>query len=464
MGAFKNIFYSALALAIAFAYQTYRDLSKPFPRPELDLNEYWGRGDAKNYKEDKTIKPFKISYSAEVIKRLTDKLDDAQAFTEPLEGAAFEYGFNTRHLQAVLNYWKGQYLPKWSERERFLNQFPQYTTQLQGLNIHFIHAKPTKTNADTKVYPMILLHGWPGTVREFYDIIPLLTTPSKDNIAFEVIAPSLPGYGWSEAAHKQGLGAARMAVIFRNLMKRLGFEKYYVQGGDWGSLIGSNIATLYPESVLGYHTNMCAINTPMANIKIFFASFYPSLFMDEKYVSWVFPFWPKFVDLLQESGYMHIQATKPDTIGVALQNNPIGLAAYILEKFSTWTNKDYRQLPDGGLEKFFTLDALLDNVMIYYLTNTITTSQRIYKEVFGDELVNLPLDRTPFEVPSACAHFKNELMHVPEFTLKEKHTRLLQSNYFEDGGHFAAMQLPKVVYNDFIEFVRKAQRATNQFN
>ncbi|CAG9803438.1 unnamed protein product [Chironomus riparius] len=455
MGFLQNILYSALALAIAFSYQTYRDISKPYPIPELDLNEYWGRGDVKNYKEDTTIKPFKISYSAEVIKRLTDKLDDAPAFAEPLEDTAFEYGFNTKHLQKILNYWKGQYLPKWNEREQFLNQFPQFTTQIQGLNIHYIHVKP-KTTANTKVYPLILLHGWPGTVREFYDIIPLLTTPSKDNIAFEVIAPSLPGYGWSEAASKKGLGAAKIAVVFQNLMKRIGFKKYYVQGGDWGSLIGTDMAAFFPENVLGFHTNMCMVDSPIANIKTFIASFYPSLFMDAKYVDWVYPFFPKFLTLLQESGYMHIQSTKPDTIGVALTGNPVGLVAYILEKFSTWTNPAYRNLADGGLEKYFTMDALLDNVMIYYLTNSITTSQRIYKEVFSSEFADSSINRVPVIVPSACAHFKYELMHQIEWALPEKFVNLLQSNYFEDGGHFAAMQLPKIMYNDFIDFVRKS--------
>lgn len=158
---------------------------------------------------------------------------------------------------------------------------------------------------------------------------------------------------------------------------------------------------------------------------------------------------------------MHIQSTKPDTIGTALSQNPIGLAVYILEKFSTWTNLDYRTLSDGGLEKYMTMDALLDNVMIYYLTNSITTSQRIYKEVFGSELVTMQMDRVPFEVPTACAKFKNELMQQMDWALKEKHTQLLQSNYFEDGGHFAAMQLPKVLYGDFVEFVRKTLKTTS---
>lgn len=199
---------------------------------------------------------------------------------------------------------------------------------------------------------------------------------------------------------------------------------------------------------------MCIANTPMATFKQVIASFYPSYFIDEKYVSWYYPFFPKFVDLLQESGYMHIQGTKPDTIGIALTGNPVGLAAYILEKFSTWTNPEYRALSDGGLQKYFTLDALLDNLMIYYLTNSITTSQRLYKEDLSEMFSN-ELDRVPVEVPVGCAKFKYELAHTADNVLKEKFPQLIQSTHHDDGGHFAAMQLPKVLYNDYVDFIRK---------
>lgn len=132
----------------------------------------------------------------------------------------------------IISFWKDGYLPRWNDRQDYLNSFTQFKTQIQGLNIHFIHVKP-KVNKDTKVFPLLLLHGWPGSVREFYDIIPLLTTPSKDNIAFEVIAPSLPGFGFSEGAAKKGLGPEKISVIFRNLMLRVGLKKFYIQGGDW---------------------------------------------------------------------------------------------------------------------------------------------------------------------------------------------------------------------------------------
>lgn len=203
---------------------------------------------------------------------------------------------------------------------------------------------------------------------------------------------------------------------------------------------------------------MCTTQTPMGTLKMILASFYPSYFIDEKYVSWYYPFFPKFLDLLQESGYMHIQATKPDTIGTVLSGNPVGLAAYILEKFSTWTNPNFRNVADGGLLKYFTYDALLDNVMIYYLTNSITTSQRLYKEDLSGHTFDLNMDRVPAEVPVACARFKYELAAFFDSVLKEKFPKLIQSIHYEDGGHFAAMQLPKVLYNDYLDFVRK----TNQ--
>lgn len=161
------------------------------------------------------------------------------------------------------------------------------------------------------------------------------------------------------------------------------------------------------------------------------------------------------MELLHEAGFMYIHGTKPDTLGIALSGNPVGLAAYILEKFSSWTNPTFRSMPDGGLTKYFTLDALLDNVMIYYLTNSITTSHRIDKELLNDLKLELNIQRVPSDVPSGCARFKFELLHTHDLVMKDKFTKLIHSSHIDDGGHFAAMQLPKVLYNDFLDFVRK---------
>ncbi|KAL9705832.1 hypothetical protein quinque_009350 [Culex quinquefasciatus] len=456
MGFTGRVLFVATTLLVSMAFKQYRDLTAPLPVPPAEeLNQFWGSGDAKQYKEDKTIKPFSVSYSAEVIEKLRTKLTDVPTLVKPLEGAAFQYGFNSDRLQGILKYWRTSYLDKWSEREKFLNQFPQFKTQIQGLDIHFIHVKP-KVPAGTKVLPLMLLHGWPGSVREFYEIIPKLTSKSNDkDFVFEVVVPSLPGYGWSQAASKQGLSPSRIAYIMNSLMTRLGHKKYLLQGGDWGSLIANYMATYFQDNVLGVHLNMCGANGVSAMLKTTVASLYPSAFVDEKYVDFYYPATQKFTQIIGEVGYMLIQATKPDTIGTALVGNPVGLAAYILEKFSTWTNPAYRALPDGGLEKYFTLDSLLDNIMIYYLTDSITTSQRIYYEAFSQREMAIAVDRIPTKVPAACAKFRYELLHTIDWALKDHFTNLVQSNHFEDGGHFAAMQLPNVLYKDFVKFVEK---------
>lgn len=164
---------------------------------------------------------------------------------------------------------------------------------------------------------MLLLHGWPGSVREFYEIVPKLALPESEelDVVFEVVVPSLPGYGWSQGSSKTGFGLVEMSIVLRNLMIRLGYTRFFIQGGDWGSGLGSSIATLFPENVIGYHSNMCFSNSPLANVKKFIALAYPSAFVDEKYLDFYFPFGEKFSQLLLETGYMHLQATKPDTIG-----------------------------------------------------------------------------------------------------------------------------------------------------
>lgn len=184
---------------------------------------------------------------------------------------------------------------------------------LFSLKIHFIHTKELTAKVKN-VVPLLLLHGWPGSMREFYEIIPKLVR-AKDDTAYIVVAPSLVGYGFSDAAAIQGMNPTEMAIVFRNLMVNLGYNQFLVQGGDWGSLIGSSLATLFPQNVIGYHSNMCASMGVSSTIKRFVASIYPSLFMPEEHIDFIFPAGEKFSFLMEESGYMHLQATKPDTIG-----------------------------------------------------------------------------------------------------------------------------------------------------
>lgn len=314
-------------------------------------------------------------------------------------------------------------------------------------------------SANKRVVPLLLLHGWPGSVREFYDIIPKLNKADalKNDVVFEVIAPSLPGYGWSQGAFKTGFGPVEMSIVLRNLMIRLGHERFLIQGGDWGSVLGSSIATIFPANVIGYHSNMCFTNSPLHNLKTMIASLRPSSFVDEKHVHFHYPRSDRLIYLITETGYFHIQCTKPDTIGIALSDNPVGLLAYMFEKFSTWTKVEYRQLPMGGWEKFTNewRDAILDNIMIYYLTDSIVTSQRLYSEAFTFQQMAHGLDQVQTTVPTGCARFLHDLDHVMDWSLRDKYVNLVHSTYHNDGGHFAALEKPQVLYEDFVQFVKK---------
>lgn len=245
----------------------------------------------------------------------------------------------------------------------------------------------------------------------------------------------------------------------RNLMFRLGHSKFYLQGGDWGAVIASNMAALYPKNVIALHSNMCTAQNKFAMLKDWIKSAVISLFHSDEHQEFFKAPSELFEHIMEETGYMHLQASKPDTIGIALSNNPVGLAAYILEKFSTWTNIEYKHLPDGGLTQRFSLDALLDNIMIYYITNSIATSQRLYAENFSKSQQSIRLDRVPIKVPSGCTRFYHDLLHFTDSHLKTRYTNLIHSTYHKDGGHFPAMELPELLYADFIEFIEKLKPA-----
>lgn len=416
----------------------------------------WGSNSGKVSTE---IRPFKIDVPASVIDDLKNRLAHRRAYVPPLEDVAWNYGISTKYLDTALDYWKDKY--NWTERQANLNKYPQFVTHIQGLDVHFYHVKPTSLPKDKKltVLPLLMLHGWPGSVIEFQKIIPMLSKPlPNQNFVFEIIAPSLPGYGFSQAAVRPGLGAAQMTVVFKNLMHRLGFEKFYVQGGDWGSLIGANMAALYPDKVTGLHLNMCSTMSLKTLFWTILGSYFPSLIgvTKENYEMYL-PASTMLSRLIEETGYFHLQATKPDTIGAALTSSPDALAAYLLEKFSTWTNVKNRQRDDGGILEKFTLDEILDNIMVYWVTNSITTSARLYAETMSSANRNLNIEHLPIKVPTACAAFPNELLVLPESLLKNRYPNIIQYNVMQRGGHFAAFEEPKLLADDVYSFVKKTE-------
>ncbi|CAH0714810.1 unnamed protein product, partial [Brenthis ino] len=429
----------------------------PKPPPQLDLNEWWGPQELKG-KQDTSIKPFQVKFSDEMIKDLKARLKNHRELVPPLESVGFEYGFNSKQMDSWVKYWSEEY--KFVEREKFFNKYPQFKTNIQGLDIHFIRVKP-QVPSGVQVVPLLLMHGWPGSVREFYEAIPLLTKQTQSHdFVFEVIVPSLPGYGFSDAAVRPGLGVAQVGVIFRNLMKKLGHKKYYIQGGDWGAAIAGNMVTLFPSEILGYHSNFLHIRNGCSQVKQFIGSIFPSLVVESHLADRMYPLSKLFSYFMEEFGYMHLQATKPDTVGVALTDSPVGLLAYILEKFSTWTRIEHKTLPDGGLTFAFTKEQLIDNLMVYWSTNSITTSMRLYAETLSNAHRALNLDSYPTLVPTWALQAKHELVYQPPNILRSRFSNLLGVTVLDDGGHFIAFEKPKV----FVEDVFKAVKSFREWH
>jgi len=401
------------------------------------LPETWWTPGTENYVNN-DIRPYKVTFTEEVINDLKYRLNHTRPLTPPLKDVAWNYGTNTNALQKFLDHWAKNY--DFKEREKYINQYNHFKTNIQGLDIHFIHMKPS--NAEGKrVLPLLLVHGWPGSVMEFYKIIPLLTSPRPEHdFVFEVIVPSLPGFGFSSAAIIPELSALQMSVVLKNLMLRLGHDKYYVQGGDWGATVIQTMSCLYPQHVLGMHSNLCTILSKWKLMKNIVSSF----------LSWTKTRKGGVSLFLGETGYYHIQATKPDTVGVGLNDSPAGLAAYIIEKFSTGTNPSYKQREDGGFLEKFTYDELIDNLMIYWLSNSITTAMRIYAELYtkANRSLTQLINSTPITVPSTCAQFPHEIMENSPSELRTRFVNLLRVTKMPRGGHFAALEEPELLADD----------------
>jgi len=374
---------------------------------------------------------------------------NASRLTPPLEGIGFQYGFNTEYLKKVGQYWLDKY--DWRAREKALNKYPHFKTTVNGLQIHFQHIKSKNNNKYRKTRPLLLLHGWPGSFIEFQKVIPDLIDPKDSDINFELIIPSLPGYGFSEAAHRPGLGPVEAAQLFKNLMVRLGHSKFYAQGGDWGALVTTMMASLYPENVKGLHLNMCSSMHPRSTAKLLLGQICPSYFFSEMEQKKLVPFSKFFNFINREMGYLHIQATKPDTVGVGLSNSPIGLAAYILEKFSTWTNPEGYSMNDGGLTSW-NMDDLIDNLMVYWVTNSITSSMRFYSEALNLRERAYEMDKVPVLIPTGCFSSPNELVNNGPWIISDKFQNLVQFTEPAKGGHFAAFEVPDLISKDILKF------------
>ncbi|XP_018570535.1 juvenile hormone epoxide hydrolase-like [Anoplophora glabripennis] len=441
---------SVAVIVVLYSYIYYLLMKTP-ETPKLEKT-WWGEGE--EGEDDVGIYPFKIDVTNEELQDLELRLNISRPPTPPLETTQHEYGLNPKVLYEYLRILKTEY--NFTERQDFLNQFPQFTTQIQGLTIHFLHIVPDNPEK-LPVFPILLLHGWPSSVVEFYKMVPTLTAPTNQSFLLELVIPSLPGFGYSSAPRKPNCQSPHIAQVFLSLMRRLNHEKFYVHGSDWGGVVGADLATLFPKAVLGFHSNFCFSLRYISGVKVLLGSLYPPLMVREEFEDKLYPLLHLVRFYLAESGYLHIQGTKPDTIGACLNDSPEGLLSFVLEKLSVAANKDNIHLANAGLDKYNTT-TLLDTILFYYwFPRTATTSARFYAENLSVKVIelgvhNLPVNR---EVLCGCAFFQHEFVYLPENILRDKFTNLVHYTTYKSGGHFVALEEGDLLVKDIISFVSK---------
>lgn len=375
------------------------------------------------------IVPFRIAVPQSTLDDLQRRLDNTR-FPSAIEASGWEYGTSLSYMRELVAYWRSGY--DWRAHERRLNQLPQFTTTIDGLAVHFIHQRSPISNAT----PLVLIHGWPGSVVEFTRIIDRLTDPERfggtRQDAFHVVALSLPGYGFSGKPAVRGYSPRKIAEVIATLMARLGYERYGAQGGDWGGLIVRQLGHVDQAHLIGLHSNMCVAASPQGTDP----------------TAGVPPDEARRIEALRqrmvpETGYQQIQSTKPLTLGYALNDSPVGLAAWIVEKFRAWSDSG------GNVESRFSKDELLTNIMIYWVTESAPSSIRLYYENRVD-----PGSTARVDVPFACAKFPGEVFaNVPRKWVEAQYN-LIQYTEMTAGGHFAALEEPVQLVDDIRKFFR----------
>jgi microsomal epoxide hydrolase len=373
------------------------------------------------------IRPFDVSVSEAVLEDLRERLGRTR-WPDQIEGAGWDYGSELSYVKDLCAYWREKF--DWRRVEAELRRYEHGQTTIDGQRLHFLHARSRHADA----LPLVVTHGWPGSILEFTKILGPLTDPTAHGgdarDAFHVVCPSIPGYGFSGPTAARGWDVQRVAEAEIELMRRLGYARYGAQGGDWGALISTQIGRLDPAHCAGIHLNM-AIAFPV-----------PDATLSEQEQRWVAEL-AQFQ--AQETGYQQIQGTKPQTLGYGLTDSPAGLCAWIVEKFRTWTDCG------GDVESVLTRDELLANVTLYWVTATINSSIRLYYETMKSGRIGVTQGR--IEVPTGIAVFPKEIYKPPR-AWAEKAYDLRQFSVFERGGHFAALEQPEALVADVRSFFR----------
>jgi epoxide hydrolase len=361
------------------------------------------------------ITPFKIAIPQSQLDELAARLANTR-WPEKEPVADWTQGAPLAKVQALVEHWRTRY--DWRACEARLNAFPQFKTEIDGLGIHFLHVKSPHPNA----MPLILTHGWPGSVIEFMKVIGPLTDPvahgGSAEDAFEVIVPSLPGYGFSDKPATTGWSVQKIGAAWGQLMARLGYTSWVAQGGDWGSLVTHAIGALEPEGCIGIHVNMpmgAPLPEEMASLT---DAEKDGLAGMQFYRDW-------------DSGYSKQQSTRPQTLGYALADSPAGQAAWIYEKLFAWTDNQ------GAPEDALSMDEMLDNIMLYWLPGNAASSARLYWESFSGP------GPVPVALPAGVSQYPKEIFRPSRRWVERTLTNIVHWGQMEHGGHFAAWEQPE---------------------
>jgi pimeloyl-ACP methyl ester carboxylesterase len=375
---------------------------------------------------DASIQPFEIHVSDDALDDLRRRLG-ATRWPDRETVDDWSQGIPLAYVQEVCAYWRDTY--HWRRREARINAFPQFRTTLDGVGVHFLHVRSRHEHA----LPLVMTHGWPGSIVEFLKVIRPLTDPTEHGgdarDAFHVVCPAIPGYGFSDKPREKGWGVRRIAAAWASLMARLGYDRYVAQGGDWGSMITTCIGIQDPAHCAAIHLNMPIVPPDPATMG--------SLTPLEQSALAGFKHYQDF-----DSGYSKQQSTRPQTVGYGLVDSPAGQAAWILEKFWAWTDCD------GNPENALTRDELLDNVMLYWIPGAGASSARLYWESFSQP----PMD--PVTIPVGCSIFPKEIFRSSRRWAEKRFEKLVHWNELPRGGHFAAFEQPE----SFVSEVRACFR------
>ncbi|MGI5938187.1 epoxide hydrolase family protein [Methanoculleus thermophilus] len=376
------------------------------------------------------VDSFRIDIPEPVLDDLRERLAHTR-FPDEVEGTGWDYGTNLGYMEELVDYWLNRF--DWRAREEELNRFSHFRTDIDGIGIHFIHERARGPDP----LPLILTHGWPDSFYRYLNLIPMLTDPARFGgdpaDSFDVIVPSMPGYGFSDRPHERGMTSERIAGLWARLMTDvLGYERFAAGGGDIGSGISQLLALRHPDRVVGLHLTDPGFFSLDAGI--------PDLSENErKYLAAIQELW------MQEGAYSMVQSTKPQTLACGLADSPAGLAAWIVEKFRSWSDCG------GDIERRFSKDELLTNIMIYWATETIASSVRLYYE----NVHTLPLDflNEHIDVPVGMAVFPKDFIPPPREWV-ERRLNVERWTEMPRGGHFTAMEEPELLAEEIRAFFR----------